>query len=243
MADGQPTGQVGFLPLYRQVRATLVQRLLDRTWPPGHLLPSEMELAAEIGVSQGTVRKALDEMAAERLLVRRQGRGTFVAEHDDDRILFQFFKLQSDSGSRVFPDSRIISVETRAAKEEERSRLDLPARAQVIFIRRVRSCDGKPLLVETLILPFALFAGLEKGDIPNNLYQLYAARFRITVARAHEKLKAICLGPDDARALGVKSGTPALAIDRIAIALDGKPVEWRVSHCLTHAFHYVSDLT
>lgn len=242
MAEGQPAA-VGFSPLYRQVRESLVQRLLDRTWPPGHLLPSEMDLAAEIGVSQGTVRKALDEMAAERLVVRRQGRGTYVAEHDDDRILFQFFKLQADNGTRVFPDSAILSVETRLATDNERLRLELPARSQVIVIRRVRSYNDIPLLVETLSLPFSLFAGLEKGDIPNNLYQLYAARFRITVARAHEKLKAICLVSDDALALGVPEGTPALAIDRIAIALDGKPVEWRVSHCLTQQFHYVSDLT
>lgn len=243
MSDASLPGPVGFLPLYKQVRAALVQRLLDRTWPPGHALPSEMELAAEIGVSQGTVRKALDEMAAERLVVRRQGRGTFVAEHDDDRILFQFFKLKADSGAQGFPESRILSVATGPAQAIEAERLHLAARAHVIRIRRIRSLETRPMLVETLALPFAIFAGLEKDAIPNNLYQLYASRFRITVAHAHEKLKAVVLKADDAHALGAPAGTPALAIDRIAIALDGKPVEWRMSYCLTGEFHYVSDLT
>ncbi|MGL4325397.1 MAG: GntR family transcriptional regulator [Beijerinckiaceae bacterium] len=243
MTDAETAGTIGFLPLYKQVRAALVQRLLDRTWPPGHALPSEMELAAEIGVSQGTVRKALDEMAAERLVVRRQGRGTYVAEHDDDRILFQFFKLTADSGAHSFPDSQILSVHVMPATADDVAHLQLTARANVIRIRRVRAVDGRPLLVEELSLPHQLFAGLEKDVIPNNLYQLYAARFRITVARAREKLKAIALNADDARVLGVATGTPALAVDRLAIALDGKPVEWRVSHCLTEQFHYVSDLT
>jgi GntR family transcriptional regulator len=94
---------VGFRPLYRQVKDLLLRRLADGVWQPGQILPSEPEIAANLGVSQGTVRKALDEMTAENLLVRRQGRGTFVARHDEERILFRFFRLQSDTGERQFP--------------------------------------------------------------------------------------------------------------------------------------------
>ncbi len=94
---------LGFRPLYRQVKAIFVRRLVEGVWSPGTALPSEGQLASEIGVSQGTVRKALDELAAENLLVRRQGRGTFVAEHDERRILFQFFKLVPDDGDPALP--------------------------------------------------------------------------------------------------------------------------------------------
>src|SRR3954449_5070932 len=104
-------GIIGFRPLYRQVRDTLVRRIADGVWRPGQLLPSEPELAVDLGVSQGTVRKALDEMAAENLVIRRQGRGTFVARHDDARILFQFFKLLPDSGEKRFPESCVLSVQ------------------------------------------------------------------------------------------------------------------------------------
>jgi GntR family transcriptional regulator len=243
LAAPAPSTAIGFLPLYRQVKDRLVQRLLSRDWPPGHLLPSETELAGELGVSQGTVRKALDEMAAERLLVRRQGRGTFVAEHDEQRILFQFFKLVADDGARVFPESRVISVTPEEADADDRRILALLDKARVIRIRRVRSLGGRPVIIETITVPRSVFPGLEHGEIPNNIYGLYDARFGVTVARAQEKLKAAALDARDAELLGAAEGDPAPIIDRLAIALDGRPVEWRVSLCLTDGFHYLSDLT
>src|SRR3954467_10464577 len=108
---------LGYRPLYRQVKELLIKRLGDGSWTPGQLLPREPEIAADLGVSPGTVRKALDEMSAESLLVRRQGRGTFVASHDEARILFQFFRMVSDTGVRRFPESRTISVSVAKADE------------------------------------------------------------------------------------------------------------------------------
>lgn len=233
---------LGFRPLYRQVKAIFVRRLMDGVWAPGAVLPSEGQLAAEIGVSQGTVRKALDELAAENLVVRRQGRGTFVAEHDERRILFQFFKLAPDQGAPRFPDSVVLSVTTGPADEAERTALDLQEAAPIIRIRRQRSFDGAPLIVETVSLPQALFPGLESGPIPNNLYSLYAGHYGITIANARERLKAVALSAEDAAALGAAAGGPALQIDRIALSLDGTPVEHRLSLCLTEEVHYLSDL-
>jgi GntR family transcriptional regulator len=234
--------KLGFRPLYQQVRDDFVQRLVDGRWTPGQALPSEMELATEIGVSQGTVRKALDALAAENLVVRRQGRGTFVAEHDEARILFQFFKLAPDVGQGGFPASRILRVDRGAATPAEAQALAQPADTPVLRIERVRSLGGRPVIVETVVLPHALYPGLGDGEIPNNLYALYATRYGITVARAQEKLKAIALAPADAAALGVAPGHPALLIDRRALSLDGTPAEWRVSRCLTEDCHYLSDL-
>jgi GntR family transcriptional regulator len=234
--------KLGFRPLYAQVRDRFVQRLVEGVWQPGQMLPSELDLAAEVGVSQGTVRKALDALASERLLVRRQGRGTFVAEHDEARILFQFFKLRPDSGERSFPESRILASGRVPARKDEREALALAAGAEVVRIERTRLLSGEPVLVETLSLPAAIFGALAEDEAPNNLYGLYATRFGITVSRAREKLKAIALDPEDAAVLGVAPGTPALLIDRLALSLDGTPVEWRVSRCLTREHHYLSDL-
>jgi GntR family transcriptional regulator len=233
---------LGFRPLYRQVKAIFVRRLVDGVWAPGTSLPSEGQLASEIGVSQGTVRKALDELAAENLLVRRQGRGTFVAEHDERRILFQFFKLVHDDGERRFPDSLVLGVETGIANAAERAALDLDDGAGVIRIRRLRAFEATPIILETLSLPQRVFPGLETAPIPNNLYSLFAARYGVTIAHARERLKAIALSAEEAGLLGVAAGTPALRIDRVALSLDGSPVELRVSLCLTEEAHYLSDL-
>ncbi|HEY5795207.1 MAG TPA: GntR family transcriptional regulator [Bosea sp. (in: a-proteobacteria)] len=233
---------LGFRPLYRQVKDNFVRRLVDGVWSPGMALPSEGQLATEIGVSQGTVRKALDELAAENLLVRRQGRGTFVAEHDEQRILFQFFKLVSDDGVARFPDSRVLDMTSGPADPAEATALNLLPDEQVIRIRRIRSLGGKPLILETVSLPAEVFPGLQDSAVPNNLYSLFATRYGITVANARERLKAVALTAEEARHLCVAAGTPALAIDRIALSLDGSAVERRLSLCLTEEAHYQSDL-
>jgi GntR family transcriptional regulator len=238
-----PGRVIGFLPLYRQVKERLVRRIADGEWQAGRAIPSEMQIAAELGVSQGTVRKALDEMTAERLLIRRQGVGTFVASHDEDRILFQFFKLGRDDGRRVFPDSSVLSVGEQPSDATEAARLGIRRGTRVVRIHRLRSLGGAIAVSERIVVPSARFAGLAACDpVPNNLYGLYAERYGVTVARASESLKAVACPPDDAAHLGLAPGSPVLAIDRLALDLDGQKVEWRVSLCRTDQFHYTSDL-
>lgn len=231
---------VGFRPLYRQVKDEFVRRMVDGLWPAGFLLPSEGQLAAEIGVSQGTVRKALDELSAENLLVRQQGRGTFVAQHDEKRIFFQFFKLVPDDGIARFPESVVLEASVFPATETEREQLGLEAGAKVVRVRRMRAIDDVPMIIETLSLPDAMFPGLTDAPVPNSLYAFYAERYGVTIAHAREKLKAIALDEIDAPILRKPVGHPALMVQRLALSLDAKPVEWRVSLCLTDDAHYLS---
>jgi GntR family transcriptional regulator len=240
---GAGTGQpVGFRPLYRQAKDVLVQRIAKGAWQPGQILPNEFEIAADLGVSQGTVRKALDEMTAENLLVRRQGRGTFVARHDEERILFQFFKLVRDDGQRRFPESRVLDVRVVRASPEARERLGLAAGERVVQIERVRSLEGAVCIAEGMVLPHRLFPGIEERELPNNLYELYASEFGVTVAGASERLKAVAATSRVARHLEVPAGAPLLSVDRVARDIGGVPVEWRVSLCRTDEFHYLCDL-
>jgi GntR family transcriptional regulator len=229
-----------FRPLYRQVMDMFVKRMVDGVWSPGLLLPSELQLAAEIGVSQGTVRKALDAMAAENLVVRRQGRGTFVAEHDEKRILFQFFKLVPDDGVAQFPDSHVLSAMVDESTLEESDALEIAPRAPVARIRRVRAINAVPVIAETLTLPDHLFPGITEQAVPNSLYAFYSERYGITIAHAREKLKAIAMSQPDAAILARPGLHPALRIERVALSLEMRPVEWRVSLCLTETMHYLS---
>ncbi len=237
------TETLGYRPLYTQVRDQLVRRLVEGSWSPGMLIPSEMELARQLNVSQGTVRKALDTMTAENLLVRRQGRGTFVAQPEDSRILFQFFRLAPDAGEPAFPQSSVIRCHQTTATDAEAVSLEIAAKSPVWRIERLRSLQAKPVLVETITLPEARFPGFETvKDIPNNLYQLYSKRWGITIAQAEEKLKAIACAAKDAAHLGVRAGEPLLLIGRVARDLEGRPVELRWSRCLTSQFHYAVSL-
>jgi GntR family transcriptional regulator len=234
--------KLGSLPLYRQVIDQLTKRISEGEWVPEVPLPSEFELASEMGVSQGTVRKALDEMARNGLLVRHQGKGTFITGYDDHRILFQFFKLTFDSGEKAFPSSSIVRVEAVDTDKENASRLRLDASDKLIRIKRIRSLLQRPVILETIYLPEKMFQDLEKVSLPNNLYNLYASRYGIRIVRAREQLKATALTAADAKLLEVPARTPTLLIDRTAFGGDDRPVERRVSMCLTDDIHYVADL-
>ncbi|WP_343039145.1 GntR family transcriptional regulator [Propylenella binzhouense] len=230
-------------PLYRQVREAMVSRLIDGRWQPGQMLPSEQQIALEMGVSQGTVRKALDALAADSLVVRRQGRGTFVAEPEAGRLLFKFFKLTADDGSRRLPDSILNSLAKTKSAAAARAKLKLPPRSSVWQLDRTRFLEGRPVIAETITLPVTRFAGLDRVEmVPNNVYSLYATRFGLTVGHAVERVKAVAASAADAEQLGCPEGTPLLLIDRIAYGLDEAPIEWRVSRCLTDSFHYLIDL-
>jgi GntR family transcriptional regulator len=224
----------GFRPLYRQVRDLLVDRLVAGYWKPGDLLPSEFQLAAELGVSQGTVRKALDEMTAENLLVRRQGRGTYVAEHDQEHALFHFFKMTDPQGAPLVPESRVLRRSGGPARPAEAERLEIARGDPVFRIVRLRSYAGRPAIFERIALPAEIFPGLDRRrELPNTLYTLFARDYGVTMARAEERLTAVAAPADVARHLDIEEGAPLLAIDRVALALDRRPVEWRHSLCDT----------
>ncbi len=238
--QGQP---LRFRPLYSQVREALVSRLIDGSWPPGMLLPSEHQLAAELGVSQGTVRKALDAMAADNLLVRRQGRGTFVAEPEDGRMIFQFFRLVADDGHRGLPDSSVISIRRADPTPVELEMLQLSAGQAVWHIERTRELDGRTVIAERICLPADRFPGLDRIDpIPNNVYALYAQSFGLIIARAEERVKTMTASDADAALLDCREGVPLIEVSRTGYALDETPVEWRISRCLTDQFHYAVSL-
>ncbi len=230
-------------PLYAQVKALIIQRLLQGTWRPGEALPNEFQLAADFGVSQGTVRKALDELAQENIVVRYQGKGTFVAEHTPHRSLFHFFRLVDRDGSRHTPQSQWLDCGRRTATPLECERLDLTEGAEVFFIRRLRSLSDVPALVETIVVNSSLLPDLDReGRGLNTLYDFYQSRYGVMVVKSSEFLSAVAATKEEAGILGVTPGHPLLQIDRSAWGLDGRIVEWRLSRCLTDRFRYFTEL-
>jgi len=232
-------------PLYRQVKALFIGRMVDGQWPPGTRLPSEMELARDIDVSQGTVRKALDEMCQDNLVIRHQGRGTFVATHTAQRELYHFFHIIDAKGVRQLPaHSQLISVTRRRADKAETRNLDLTAGAHVVVIERIRHLGARPVISETIALPAARFPGLDQNaDIPNEVYGFYEQHYGVTIHKAVERLRAVAATGDEAKALGLHAGAPLLEIDRLAKTLDDETVEWRVSRCDSRDHAYVAEHT
>ena len=231
-------------PLYAQVIDLLTARLTSGAWQPGQLIPGESRLAAELRVSQGTVRKALDELVARNLLVRQQGVGTFVSVHDTHRALFHFFNIVAADGEKVLPDSDVIRIVTLRATREESERLAIAAHAKVVRIERLRRLGGQPTIVETVAVASRRFPGLSRlKKIPNTLYELYERDYGVTIHRAEEQLTAEPASARDAQLLDCASGHPLLKIVRVAWSLDEVPIELRISRCLTAQHHYHNSIT
>jgi len=232
-------------PLFAQIEDLLVDRLRSGEWKPGEPLPSESEFAEAYRVSQGTVRKAIARMAADNLVVRFRGRGTFVASHTNEREHSHFFHLHRDDGTKDFPQSRIISCRRRKAGLDMTRRLHLDAGADVTVIERLRVIGGAVRAIETIMVPEERFRGLgamRGEDLPNELYPLYETRYGVRVIRAEERLKAVAADAREAEALGVTVGSPLLEIDRTAMTYADVPVEWRRSRCNTEKHFYFSAL-
>ena len=237
------TDQPGYRPLYKQVYDVLVRQVAQGSWKAGESLPSEQALAKEMGVSQGTVRKVLDALTAEKLLERRQGKGTFIAQNTQERELFRFFRIAWPGGQRVTPESGGESVKVRASKAAEQQKLDLSKGDKVVEIVRTRTIDGAPVIRETIILPAALFPKIEdRAPLPNTLYSLYQTAYGVNITTAKEELRADLADEDDA-VVGVEVGDPILCIDRVAISLDEKKVEWRTSRLASTSLVYALTLT
>lgn len=234
-----------FQPLYQQIKTLITQSLMAGEWAPGAAIPSEMELAARFGVSQGTVRKAIDELAAENIVMRRQGKGTFVATHSEDVVKLRFLRLVSVDGSKELLDNRLLSCERAKATPAIASSLQIKTGSAVIDIKRLLLFSNKPLILDRIILPAAAFKGVTDKQIEQfngSMYRMYETQLGIRMVRAEEKLTAVGADAEVAAALGLKLHTPLLSIERVSYTYGDKPMEWRLGLCLTDHHHYLTHL-
>lgn len=226
-------------PLYLEVRNALADRLARGDWAPGAAIPAELTLAAELGVSPGTMRKAIDGLVAEGMLRREQGRGTFVTEAAPARAGFRFLRLVDAEGRLLIPEPAGEVIAAMTAGGEAARRLGIGEKEKVVTIDRVRSVGGRPAILEWIAVPQKLMPGLE-GDkpLPNALYPHYAGRYGVTVASAEDRLTATTADAGAAKALGVAKGTALLMAERIARDAEGRAVEWRRTRVLTDGLAY-----
>ncbi len=237
-----------FSPLYRQIKGLILNSLRLGEWKPSEAIPSEIELAVRFQVSQGTVRKAIDELAAENLLTRRQGKGTFVATHTEQQVQFRFLKLVPDAGSpgSEGPAERdIIECRRARATADVAQALTLRAGDAVMQVRRVLSFVGTPTIVEDIWLPGATFKGLTAErlkEYTGPTYALFETDFNVRMVRAEEKLRAELAVNDIAILLKVAHGTPLLIAERIAYTYKDIPMELRRGYYRTDTHHYHNTL-
>lgn len=233
-----------FSPLYQQIKGLILQSLQSGEWKPGEAIPSEIDLASRYRVSQGTVRKAIDELAGDNLLVRRQGKGTFVATHAEQHVQYRFLKLVPDSGdpaSEGPAQRRIVDCKRLRAHAEIARALALRSGDVVFQVRRVLSFAGVPTILEDLWLPGAPFKGLTAERLAAHqgpMYALFETEFGVRMVRADEKLRAVLPDATQQNLLEVAAGTPLLSVERVAYTYNDTPMELRRGLYRTDSHHY-----
>jgi len=241
LALGMPTGQ----PLYKEVKLRITRALIDAEWRPGNAIPSEGRLAERFQVSLGTVRKAIDELVAEKILVRQQGRGTFVAAHTPDRTMFYFFHVVGRNGRKETPQMQMLAFARSRADADEAAKLDVKRGDRVIRIRNLLHLSGQPIVIDDIVIAAHLMPDLDEASFSGRegtIYGLYQARYGINVIRIAERLSATVADAESAGLLGIAPGAPLLSIARVAYTYHDMPAELRRSLVNTAEHEYLSDL-
>jgi len=242
VADATPS----FSPLYRQIKALLTRSLQSGEWKPGEVIPSEFELAARFKVSQGTVRKAIDELAADKLLVRRQGKGTFVATHAEEWVQFRFLRLQPDDARAEPITRRLIDVRRTRAPADVARPLGLKTGDAVLQLRRLLMFDEQPIVLDDIWLVGTPFKGLTAerlAQYKGPMYGLFETEFGVRMIRAEEKLRAVAADAQAAALLELPLGAPLLSVERLSLTYDDKPVELRRGLYNTTSHFYRNELS
>jgi GntR family transcriptional regulator len=235
-----------FSPLYQQIKSLITRSLQGGEWKPGEAIPSEMELAARFKVSQGTVRKAIDALADENLLVRRQGKGTFVATHAEEKIQYRFLRLTPDSGAPGGVQRRFIDCRRVRAPSDVARSLELKGGDTAVQVRRVLHFHGVPVVLDDIWLNGVLFKGLTAerlSEYQGPMYGLFETEFGVRMIRAEEQLRAVAADAGAAELLQVALGAPLLSVERLSRTYGDKPVELRRGLYNTQAHYYRNELS
>lgn len=227
-------------PLYFQLKDLIKRQIADKIWQFDKMIPSENELAATYAVSVGTVKKALSVLVEEGVLYRRQGKGTFVARPDFKRSFIRFFRYGLGEGKEGdFPYSTVLNSEITTPSKRVQKTLQLDNEEKVIKIKRLRSIEGKPLMLEDIYLPYQIFKGFDGVDISQQLlYPIYDVKYQTPVIWADEFLWPQIAKKESTEILGIKLGDPVICIERVAYTYGDKPVEFRSSMGRGDRFRY-----
>lgn len=229
-------------PLYKQVKARIIESLTADEWKPGAMIPSETKLAERYGVGISTIRAAIGELVVARVLLRKQGKGTFVSPHTDQRSIYQFFHVVKNDGVKELPISELVWLKRGKPEDRVADLLRLPRASNEVFkIRNILRVSDRPIVVSDITIPAALFRGLTESTIKEGgktLYALYQSKYGINIISTAEELRAVKAESGIAKLLGLPVGTPVLEVSRVAYTFGKTPVEVRRGYVNTSDFHY-----
>ena len=229
---------------FRAVKSAITAALIAGEWKSGEAIPDQARLAARCGVSIGTLRKAIDELVAEKILIRRQGLGTFVAAHGPARNRFHFFHIVDADGGRELPRPELLRFTRARADAQQAQQLGIERGAGVFVVTNLLRLAGEPVVHDTIVVAAARFPDLTEHRFrtrDSTIYSLYQTRYGINVVRANERLRAAAADRAAAAVLRLRAGAPILEIFRVAYTYNDVAVELRHSKVNTASRFYEAE--
>lgn len=240
------------MPLYESVKEKIKSAIHLGIWKPGEVIPSELDLADRFGVSQGTIRRAVRDLAVEGILVKQQGRGTFVMSPSVNYEVFRnkLLWFTPDDPATGAREVEIAAFEQILPPPRVAEMLEMTAPAEVFHIKRHHRYAKyrEVFCFEDIYLPVKRFKGLTEAELNQyqhyqvSLYPFFETRFGVTVASMVDKARAVLLNHKQAVFAGVPMPYPAISIERQTFTIGHKVVEFRSHVCITDRMSIVKPI-
>jgi len=246
MINPYPSHSLAYsIPLYIQIAEGLIAQVESGELAPGDQLPPERELSEKLGVNRMTLRRALRVLESQGLVARRHGVGTFIAEPKIDRRMDSVFRFTRGMQSRGYtPGTRLISLEHTFLDAATARELALPISSPAYRLRRVRTVNQEPVLLESYTIPAPRFPGLESHDLESrSIYEVMESEYGVSIARARQSFEPVVASPFEAELLAVRVGAPLMLETRISFDADNQPVEYGKDRYRGDRFRFVTEAT
>ena len=230
-------------PLYLQLSDLLTKKIVTGEWPKGHALPNEFELSHQLEVSIDTLRKAIDVLVSERLVYRKQGKGTFVLDRLSAEMRNIFDPIRNWDGSFVDWQWKLLSVDTGPSSPKEQLRLSLAEGEWVTRIERLRLIGNRACKFERATVPAKRFEAIEGLAAQDTGIVLLAYQAGIQLGFAEERVQVRAATAKATKSLDIPVGQPVLRLCRLVHDAQGKPIEWRIAECnLQTEFYHAPNI-
>jgi GntR family transcriptional regulator len=232
------------IPLYAQIAESLLDRIESGELVPGDRLPAERELSDMLSVNRMTVRRALNMLESQGLIIRRQGDGTYVARPKIERQASQLFPFTRGMERRGYKTGmKLITFEKKPAEASLANRLKIPVSTPVYRAFRLRLLNQDPVMLEEFTIPVHTFPDFDRFDLSSrSLYEIFTTEYGVTILQAHQSLEPVIATEYQAELLEIDTGSPLMLERRLAFDQQNRPVEYSKDLYRGDRFRFTTEI-
>ena len=223
-----------FMLKYEAIAKELRDDIVNGVYSPGQQLALEKEMCEQYGVSRITIKRAVDELVKQGLVVKRRGSGTFVKSIEDQDVKELGMANQFNGFAATFQGrdvgTQVLKFDIVHPEKEVAAKLQITEDDFIYDIIRVRSLDGEPIVVEYTQMPIQLIPGLKRHVLENSIYSFIEGDLKLKIQSAHRTVRAVMPTDEEKQELAIEGVLPLLEVEQVAFLDDGRPFEFSIAH-------------